>query len=150
HIAVARGDQETAERMLDELRSLPAGVQAENQRLLSLARIEIDTRLARGDLAGALGAGRAALIPDRPADPRYLWPLLATAMRACSEASAVSLPPEACDLGRLRKDLELRAGSTPRAGPVHDAWAATFAAESARADGSADDRPGLASWDAAA
>lgn len=153
-IAVARGDQETAERMLDELRSLPAGVQAESQRLLSLARVEIDARLARGDLAGALDAGRTALIRHWPADPRYLWPLLATAMRACAEASAAGLLPEACDPGRLRKDLELRAGSTDRAGPVHDAWAATFAAEAARADACADacadDRPDLAGWDAAA
>jgi len=149
-IAVARGDQETAERMLDELRSLPAGVQAESQRLLSLARIEIDARLARGDLAGALDAGRTALIRDVPADPRYLWPLLATAMRACAETSAVSLSPEACDPERLRKDLELRAGRTDRAGPVHDAWAATFAAEAARADACTDDRPDLAAWDAAA
>jgi tetratricopeptide (TPR) repeat protein len=150
HIAVARGDDETAERTLDDLRSLPAGVQAESQRLHSLARLEIDGRLARGDLAGALDTGRAAPIRDQPADPRYLWPLLATAMRACAEASAVSLPPEACDLGQLRNDLELRAGSTDRPGPVHDAWAATFAAEAARADGCADDRPDLASWDAAA
>jgi DNA-binding CsgD family transcriptional regulator len=154
HIAVARGDQETAERMLDELRSLPAGVQAESQRLFSLARVEIDVRLARGDLAGALDAGRTALIRDSPADPRYLWPLLATAMRACAETSAVSLPPETCDPGRLRKDLELRAGSTERAGPVHGAWAATFAAEAARADAGggacANDGPDLAGWDAAA
>src|SRR6185437_8360504 len=75
-------------------------------------------------------------IRDWPADPRYLWPLLATAMRACAETSAVSLPPEACDPGRLRKDLELRAG--------------TFAADAARADACADDRPDLAAWDAAA
>jgi hypothetical protein len=133
--------------MLDDLRSLPGGVQAESQRLLSLARIEIDIRLARGDLAGALDAGRTALIRDVPADPRYLWPLLATAMRACAETNAVSLPPAACDPGRLRKDLELRAGSTDRAGPVHGAWAATFAAEAARADACA---PDLAAWDAAA
>src|SRR5262249_35796816 len=145
-IAVARGEQETAERTLDELRSLPAGVQAESQRLLPLARLEIDVRLARGDLAGALDAGRAALIRDQPADPRYLWRLLAPAMRACAEASAVSLPPEACDPGRLRKDLELRAGSADRPGPVHEAWAATFAAEAARADGRRD----LAGWDTAA
>ena len=146
HIAMARGDEETAERALDELRSLSAGVQAESQRLLLFARLEIDGRLARGDLAGALDAGRAALIRDRPADPRYLWPLLAAAMRACAEASAISLPPGACDPGRLRKDLELRAGSTDRPGPLHEAWAATFAAEAARADGRRD----LAGWDAAA
>jgi len=146
HIAVARGDDETAERMLDELRSLPAGVQAESQRLHSLARLEIDGRLARGDLAGALDAGRAALVREGPADPRYLWPLLAAAMHACAEASAASLPPRACDPGRLRKDLELRAGSADRPGPLHEAWAATFAAEAARADG----RHDLAGWDGAA
>jgi len=33
---------------------------------------------------------------------------------------------------------------------VHDAWAATFAAEAARADAGANDRPDLAGWDAAA
>ena len=145
-IAMARGDEETAERMLGELRSLPAGVQAESQRLLSLAQLEIDGRLARGDLAGALDAGRAALVRSRPADPRYLWPLLAGAMRACAEASAVSLPPGACDPGRLRKDLELRAGSADRPGPLHEAWAVTFAAEAARADS----RHDLAGWDGAA
>ena len=152
HIAVARGDQETAERTLDELRSLPAGVQAESQRLLSLARIEIDARLARGDLAGALGAGRTALIRSRPADPRYLWPLLAAAMRACAEASAASLPPEAWDLGRLRKDLELRAGSTDRPGPVHDAWAADLRRGSRRGRQRGGRRPAdaLARRDAAA
>ena len=146
HIAVARGDQETVGRTLDELRSLPAGVQAESQRLLALTRLEIDARLARGDLAAALDAGRAALIRDPPADARYLWPLLATAMRACAEASAVSLPPGACDPSQLRQDLELRAGTTDRPGPVPDAWAATFAAEAARAGGRAD----LTGWDAAA
>ena len=46
----------------------------------------------------------------------------------------------------LRKDLELRAGSADRPGPVHGAWAATFAAEAARADG----LPDLPGWDAAA
>jgi DNA-binding CsgD family transcriptional regulator len=67
-------------------------------------------------------------------------------MRACAEASAVSLPSAACDPGRLRKDLELQAGRADRPGPLHDAWAATFAAEAARADG----RHDLAGWDAAA
>jgi DNA-binding CsgD family transcriptional regulator len=145
-IALARGEEETAARMLGELRSLPVGVQAESQRLLPLARLEIGGRLAGGDLAGALDAVRAVVALDPPADPRYLWPLLVTAVRACAEANGVSLPSQACDPARLRKDLELRAGSTARPGPVHDAWAATFAAEAARADG----RQDLAAWDAAA
>jgi DNA-binding CsgD family transcriptional regulator len=139
-IAAARGDEETAGRMLGELRSLPAGVRAESQRQLLLARLEIDGRLARGDLAGALEAGRAALTRSGPADPRYLWPLLATAMRVCAETSA----PGAYDPGRLRQDLELRAARTSQPGPVLSAWATTFAAEAARADGGHDQ----ASWDA--
>jgi DNA-binding CsgD family transcriptional regulator len=144
-IAAARGDEETAGRMLGELRSLPAGVRAESQRLLVLARLEIDARMARGDLAGALDAGRAALARSGPADPRYLWPLLATAMRVCAETSA----PGAYDLGRLRQDLELRAARTSQPGPVLRAWATTFAAEAARADGG-HDQADQAGWDGAA
>jgi DNA-binding CsgD family transcriptional regulator len=145
-ITVARGEEETAARTLRELRSLPAGVQAESQRVLPIARLEIDCRLAEGDLAGALDAGRAVLAFNLAADPRYSWPLLVTAVRACAEASVVSVPREAGDPERLRKDLELRASSIARLGPVHHAWAAAFAAEAARADGHQD----LAGWDAAA
>jgi DNA-binding CsgD family transcriptional regulator len=67
-------------------------------------------------------------------------------MRACAEAGAGRPPPGACDQVRLREDLEQRAGSTGRPGPVHEAWAVTFAAEAARAA----DRRDLAGWDAAA
>jgi DNA-binding CsgD family transcriptional regulator len=147
-IAAARGDEEAAGRMLDELRSLPAGVRAESQRQLLLVRLEVDARLARGDLAGALEAGRAALTGSGPADPRYLWPLLATAMRAYAETSA----PGAYGPGRLRQDLELRAARTSQPGPVSSAWATTFAAEAARAAGGHDQagQAGQAGWDGAA
>jgi DNA-binding CsgD family transcriptional regulator/tetratricopeptide (TPR) repeat protein len=145
-IAIARGDLEAASRTLHELRSLPAGVQAESQRILPLARLEIECLLAEGDLPGALDAGRAVLAFNLTADPRYPWPLLVSAMRACAEASKVNVPREASDPARLRKDLELRASSIARLGPVHHAWSAAFAAESARADG----RQDLAGWDAAA
>jgi len=59
--------RETAERMLDELRSLPAGVQAESQRLLSLARIEIDARLAWAALAQPQQEAYALLLAARAA-----------------------------------------------------------------------------------
>ncbi len=42
------------------------------------------------------------------------------------------MPREAGDPAWLRKDLELRASNIARLGPVHHAWAATFAAEAAR------------------
>ena len=145
-IAVARGEQETAAGTLRELRSLPAGVQAESQRELPVIRLEIDCLLAGGDLVGALRAGRAVLAAQLGANPRYEWPLLVTAMRAGAEASAARLPGDAGDPAQLRKGLEARAADIARLGPVHHAWAATFRAETVRAEGHQD----LAAWDAAA
>lgn len=43
-IAVARGDEETAARMVAEVRTLPVGMRAETQRTLPLAELEIDGR----------------------------------------------------------------------------------------------------------
>src|SRR5262249_8225128 len=145
HIAAARGDLETAEHTLQELRTLPAGVHAEAQYALSLARLEINFRLAAGDLAGAVAAARAFPRYNPEADARYPWALLVTAMRACAEARALSLPSGAGDPAELRDDLESRAARVARLSPLHDAYAALFAAEAARADGRAD----LAGWDAA-
>ena len=67
-------------------------------------------------------------------------------MRACADAAAVSLPPQAPDPARLRRDLKARAGQAARLYPVHDAYAALFAAETARAGGSQT----VTGWDAAA
>jgi ATP/maltotriose-dependent transcriptional regulator MalT len=144
-IAAARGDVETAERTLGELRALPTGLHAEAHYALPLARLEIECQLAAGDLAGALAAARTFPRYNPQADPRYPWALLATAMRACAEASTLSLPPGAGDPAELRNDLESRAARVARLTPLHDAYAAVFAAEAARADG----RPDLAGWDAA-
>lgn len=144
-IAAARGHLETAERTLGELRALPAGLAAEAHYALPLARLEIEYQLAAGDLAGALAAARTFPRCKPEADPRYPWALLATAMRACAEASALSLPPGAGGPAELRNDLEARAAQMARLSPLHDAYAVLFAAESARADGRAD----LAGWDAA-
>ena len=145
-IAVARGDLETAEHSLGELRVLPAGLHAEAQYALPLARLEISLRLATGELTGALAAARAFPVYNPQADPRYAWALLATAMRASAEVRPVSLPPGAGEQAELRKDLESRAAAVPRWSPLHDAYAAMFAAEASRADGSQT----VASWDAAA
>jgi hypothetical protein len=72
-IAVARGDLETAERALHEMRALPAGLNAEAQHALPLAQLEIDYRLAAGDLAWALEAARDLPEYNRATDPRYPW-----------------------------------------------------------------------------
>ena len=108
--------------------------------------LEISLRLATGELTGALAAARAFPVYNPQADPRYAWALLATAMRASAEVRPVSLPPGAGEQAELRKDLESRAAAVPRWSPLHDAYAAMFAAEASRADGSQT----VASWDAAA
>ena len=153
-IAVARGERETALRTLEDLRGLPGGKAAETEGVLPVAELEIGWQLADGDLTGALTA--AASVPglDLDAYPRYSWPLLATAMRAGADAAMAEgrLPagagggPAAGQLAALRQDLRSRAAALPRLNPLQEAHAATFAAESARADGGQD----RAGWVAAA
>jgi DNA-binding CsgD family transcriptional regulator/tetratricopeptide (TPR) repeat protein len=145
-IEVARGDTDGTARTLGELRSLPAGLHAEAQYALPLARLEIDHRLTAGDLAGALAAASAFPAYNPEADPRYPWALLATAMRACAEATAIRLPPEAADPQELAKYLEKQAAGIARRTPLHAAYAATAAAEAARAGG----HPDPALWTTAA
>jgi len=145
-IAVARGNRETAARIVAELRSLPAGAEAQTQLRLPLAGLEIEYRLSEGDLAGALTAARAVAARKPAADPRYLWPLLATAMRACVEPRQSRPPGDAGDPAQLRRALESLAASMARPGPIERAHAAAFAAEASRAGR----HPDMASWDAAA
>ena len=128
-IALARGEREAAARTLADLRSLPIGVHAESQRTLALTELQIDCQLADGDLIGALAT--VALVPafNLDADPRYSWPLLAAAMRACADASAAGLTRGADGLPRLRETLTARAVRIARRSPVQKARAVTVAAE---------------------
>ena len=109
-------------------------------------RLAIEYRLADGDLAGALAT--AGTVPRRSAetDPRYLWPLLASAMRVHAEARSAGLPPSSGNPNQLLEALAARAAAAPARGPVEQAYAATFAAELTRASG----RPDRAAWDKAA
>jgi DNA-binding CsgD family transcriptional regulator len=145
HIATARGDLETAAMMVQELRSLPAA-EAETQRALPLTRLEIDLQLAGGDLSGAVGT--AGTVDGLPAatGARYLWPLLATAMRACADAAAAGLAGHPGEPAALQDVLRQRAAGTSEPGPVERAHAAVFTAEATRASGHLD----RMAWDAAA
>jgi ATP/maltotriose-dependent transcriptional regulator MalT len=144
-IAAARGDQETAAWMVAELRSLPA-TEAETHRAFPVARLDIEVRLAGGDLDGALAVARTVPGVRAESDPRYLWPLLAAAMRACADATVTGQAGRTGDLATLRDGLEQRAAGTVQPGPVERAHTAVFIAEAARAAGRLD----LAEWDAAA
>ena len=145
-IAVARGEQETAAQIVQQLRSLLTGIQADTQLALPVACLTTDVLLAQGDLAGALAATRTACAQHMDAEPRYLWPLLATGMRACAEAGPARLPPEVGGRAEVQRALERAAAGIPRPGPVEQAHAAVFDAEASRAAG----HPDRAAWDAAA
>jgi DNA-binding CsgD family transcriptional regulator/tetratricopeptide (TPR) repeat protein len=151
-IAVARGDLDGGERALRELRALPAGLPAEAHYSLPLARLEIEFRLAAGDLAGAAVAAGTLPGYSAQADPQYLWPLLATAMQAWAEASGIRLPPAAGTPADMRDDLKQRAAGAARLNPVNDGYAALLAAEAARIDGRQDVRgwdTAVTAWEAA-
>jgi DNA-binding CsgD family transcriptional regulator/tetratricopeptide (TPR) repeat protein len=143
-IALVRGDLNTAARMVAELHSLPA-TEAETDRVLPLATLDIRIRLAEGNLEGALAVA-GAVPAARASDPRYLWPLLADGMRACAEAAATGRAGTGGGLAALRATLTQVAAGTAQPGPVERAHAAVFTAEAARASG----QPDLMAWDAAA
>jgi DNA-binding CsgD family transcriptional regulator len=146
-VAVARGELDTAAGTGQELRSLAAAAQAEIQRTLPMARLEIESRLAGGDLTGAVAGAGEVRAYSTDSDPRYLWPLLVTAMRACADAAAAGWPGRGDgELAGLRDGLGQQAARTLRPGPVEQAHATLFAAEAARASGRVD----LAAWDDAA
>ena len=143
-ISLARGDLETAAGIVKELRALPA-TDTEPQWALPLARLDIQVRLAEGDLDRALAvAGR---VPGaRGRKPRYLWPALVAAIQACADAEGTGRDGTAGDLHALRDGLALVAASTAQPGPVERALATAFTAEASRVSG----RPDLTAWDAVA
>jgi DNA-binding CsgD family transcriptional regulator len=145
-IAVARGERETAGWTMQQLRSLPADARDGSQLALPMACLTVDFWLAEGDLAAALTATRTASAQHRGAEPRYLWPLLATGMRACAEAGPAISPQQAGNPTELRQALRLAAAGLARPGRVEHAHATVFDAEAARAAGHLD----RAAWDAAA
>ena len=142
-IAVARGEQAIAAQIVAELGSLAAGTQTDPESALVADRLAIERWVAGGDLAAALAV--AGTVPSWPAgsDPRYLWPLLATAIWACAEARPAGV---SVSVGDLRAALAARAAAAATPGPVEQAYATMFAAELTRASG----LPDLAAWDKAA
>lgn len=121
------------------------------------ARLETELHLARGRPADALAAtGHAVDRPALPDNPRYAWPLLAAGARACAAVLTGAAAGRGQDLaglaGRLLDRLRDLAERMDASGPLQQAYRLTFAAEAARADGTAaapgtDPRP---AWDAAA
>ena len=116
-IAVARGEQETASRIVEQLHTLLRSRQANTPLAPPTAILTIEVRLAQGDLTGALAAMSTALAPLPDAEPRYLWPLLATGMRACADAVPARLPPEVGGRAESAVGAGAGGGGPPAPGP---------------------------------
>ncbi len=125
---------------------------------LPLAQLETELLLAEGRAAGAVAAAEAAADAlELASHPRYSWPLLAVAARACADASRPAVAGRdgtraARALGLLER-LRTLAEKMPASGPVELANRLTFTAEAAgEADpglaGPAAGRVALANWDA--
>jgi DNA-binding CsgD family transcriptional regulator len=125
---------------------------------IPMARLDVELLLAEGKPADALAVAADAVARlDLALDPRYAWPLLATAARAAAAAGPArrgegELTGQAAD---LLAQLRTLAGTMPAWGPVQHADRLTFRAEELRADpgGHTDERQArhvLAAFDAAA
>ena len=138
-MAVARGDLASAREAAEQAARLLARLTYRDQTFLPLARLQIESAAADGQLGAALAAASRALDSyDLQATPRYAWPVLIAAVRAAAELAA--LPAAARAEGDAEAaDAVLRAARAAAdkldvLSPVQAAHQLTFQAESARAD----------------
>jgi ATP/maltotriose-dependent transcriptional regulator MalT len=149
-IVLARGDLELSGEAVAAASRAQYDAEAP-QNVLPLAETLINWKMAQGDPESALDAVdqviNSALLHLKP---RYTWPLLVQAARACADLctdpGAVNRPEFLGRTTDLLARLREVAGRTPASGPVTAAHAVTFAAESSRGGGLLD-RP---AWDVAA
>ncbi|GAA4570203.1 LuxR family transcriptional regulator [Planotetraspora kaengkrachanensis] len=139
-VAMARGDLDAAADALAAVDTVRASSSSLVQDLFPPERLRIELRVAQGDLSGALDAVDYVLAElGLSGGPRYGWPLLASAARACAEAGGERA-------AKLVGELRLLASQTPVRVRVQQAHALVFEAEAARAEG----RAVPSEWDAAA
>ena len=103
-MAVARGDLAAADECVATIEAVLRGTRYKDEHQLALARLETEVRTAQDRPAEALAAAAAALdhIPVARS-PRYVWPLLVAAARACTAADRD--PALAGQAGALRARL---------------------------------------------
>jgi ATP/maltotriose-dependent transcriptional regulator MalT len=159
-MALAHGDLAAAAESVDSVRAVLAGTRYHDRYHLPLARLAIEVLLAQGRPAEALGAAGDALDRfDLRLMPRYAWPLLVAATRACAATAAARDPALVTKAAAMLDRLRAEAGKLAAEGPGQRAYRLTFAAEAVRAGWAlASAKPGepaqpgdtRAAWDEAA
>ena len=157
-IALARGDLAAAAEYVASIRAVLEDSRYVDEYHLPMVRLETDLALAEGRTAEAWSAVQDALDRfDVLRSPRYTWPLLVAAARACA-AITVRDTTLLATAAALRDRLRAVAGQLTAEGPAQQAQQLTFAAEAARAGRALATGPGelpplagmRAAWDKAA
>jgi DNA-binding CsgD family transcriptional regulator len=135
-VALARGDLAAAADFAASIREAMEGTRFKDERHLPLARLDIELRLAGPSRpAETLAVVQDAL--DRynlQSSPRYAWPVLVAAARACATARGPRDEQVAATAAALRDRLRTEAGKLEVSGPAQRAHQLTFAAEMMRAE----------------
>jgi DNA-binding CsgD family transcriptional regulator len=151
-IEVARGNLEAAAQRLSASRRVFSILRYEDQFHLVQGNLDVALQMARGDLSAALAAASNALNQSELAasGPRYVWPLITTALDAAVTAMRSGDEVMAAVGTALAGQLHSIAEKMDDFGPVQQAYRLTFTAADPLAD--PDRLPGgsrLTAWDAA-
>ncbi len=134
-MALARGDLTAASEFADLTRAALDRTRYKDQNQLPLARLETELRLAQERPAEALAVAEDALDRfDLLPSPRYAWPLLAAAARACDPAASAGDLALLARAAALRDRLRTAAAKLAAEGLAQRAYQLTFAAEIMSAD----------------
>ncbi len=134
-MALARGDLAAAADWVASIRGVLDRARYRDEHQLPLSRLETELRLAQDRPADALAvAGDALDRYDLLHSPRYGWPLLAAAARACAPGAAAGDRALLSGAAALRDRLRTLAGKLAVPGLAQEACQLTFAAEVMSAD----------------
>jgi DNA-binding NarL/FixJ family response regulator len=141
-IALAKDDLSAASDAAARAADLLIPLAYRDQSHLPVLRLQIELRMAQGQLDAALSIAAGALATyDLQASPRYAWPLLVTMARAAADIAAIPVAARTHeDAGRAVAVLRAAraAGATLAvSGPAQAACRLTFNSEAERAE-----RPG--------
>ena len=144
-LALARGDLAAAAEYVASIRSALDRARYKDEHQLPLTRLETELRLAQDRPAEALAViGDALDRFDLLRSPRYGWPLLAAAARACAPGATAGDRALLTRAAELRERLRTAAGKLAAEGLAQQAHQRTFAAEMLGTDAAAarQDGPG--------